>query len=72
MHARRVVHKDINPTNVILDPKSGRLQVIDFGISSLLSRESAKTSHGNLLEGTLAYVSPENTGQEESVVAGRD
>jgi PAS domain S-box-containing protein len=63
IHAERVIHKDINPSNLILNRSTGRAQIIDFGISSLLAREAPKTNHPNVLEGTLPYISPEQTGR---------
>lgn len=63
IHQRRVVHKDINPTNWVLNLESGRIELIDFGIATALSQE--RTAFGNpaRLEGTLAYMSPEQTGR---------
>ncbi|MHA0111686.1 protein kinase domain-containing protein, partial [Klebsiella pneumoniae] len=39
------------------------LQIIDFGISAQLSKEEPFFTSPNLLEGTLAYISPEQTGR---------
>ena len=63
IHAAHVIHKDVNPSNMVFNAGTGDLKIIDFGISTILSRENptAKTPH--LLEGTLAYVSPEQTGR---------
>jgi hypothetical protein len=36
-HARRLVHRDIKPTNVILERSTGRAVVLDFGISAILT-----------------------------------
>lgn len=36
-HARRLVHRDIKPTNVILERETGRAIVLDFGISAVLA-----------------------------------
>ena len=36
-HARRLVHRDIKPTNVILERETGRAIVLDFGISAVLT-----------------------------------
>ena len=62
VHAARVIHKDINPANVVLDG-DGRVKLIDFGISTELSREPAAAVAPQRLEGTLAYLSPEQTGR---------
>lgn len=63
IHKRRVMHKDINPSNVMFNPETGQLKVIDFGISTTLPREQAAFAHPDLLEGTPPYISPEQTGR---------
>ncbi|MGE5656716.1 MAG: AAA family ATPase [Actinomycetota bacterium] len=63
IHAKNVIHKDINPSNIVFNPATGQLKLIDFSISSLSSRENAPIKNPNSLEGTLAYISPEQTGR---------
>jgi diguanylate cyclase (GGDEF)-like protein/PAS domain S-box-containing protein len=63
IHIANIIHKDINPSNIVLNPKTGQVKIIDFGISAVLSRENPTWSHPNVLEGTLAYISPEQTGR---------
>jgi len=63
LHAEKIVHKDINPSNIILNPATGELKIIDFGIASQLTRENPTLKNPNVLEGTLAYISPEQTGR---------
>lgn len=63
IHHNKVIHKDIKPSNLIIHPQSQRIKIIDFGISSLLNQEIQIVSNPNLLEGTLAYMSPEQTGR---------
>ena len=63
LHQNNVIHKDINPHNIIINPKIGLVKIIDFSISSCLSRENPSVSNTNFLEGTLAYMSPEQTGR---------
>lgn len=63
LHQNQIVHKDINPYNILLNPQTGQVKIIDFSIASHLSRENQTVSTPNLLEGTLAYLSPEQTGR---------
>ena len=63
IHAAKIIHKDINPSNIVYNPDSGQLKVIDFGISTVLSRENPITCNPHQLEGTLRYISPEQTGR---------
>ncbi|GAA6617479.1 AAA family ATPase [Scytonema sp. NUACC26] len=63
VHAHRIIHKDINPSNIIWNEAAGQLKLIDFGISIELSQEATTFRNPNLLEGTLAYISPEQTGR---------
>jgi serine/threonine protein kinase len=63
IHQQHIIHKDINPSNIILNQQTGKLKLIDFGISTTLSRENLTFRNPNVLEGTLAYISPEQTGR---------
>ncbi|MDJ0836913.1 MAG: AAA family ATPase [Acidobacteriota bacterium] len=63
IHDNHVVHKDINPSNMIYNPETGKLKIIDFGISTRLRRTTSNPDNPRNLEGTLAYLSPEQTGR---------
>ena len=63
IHAVNVIHKDINPGNIVLNSETGQLKIIDFGISTVFTRENPTIKNPNLFEGTLAYMSPEQTGR---------
>ncbi|MGK7873169.1 MAG: AAA family ATPase [Xenococcaceae cyanobacterium] len=63
LHAANIIHKDINPSNIVFNPAADQLKLIDFGISTVLTRESPTLKNPNVLEGTLAYISPEQTGR---------
>jgi predicted ATPase/signal transduction histidine kinase/tRNA A-37 threonylcarbamoyl transferase component Bud32 len=59
----RVIHKDIKPANILINPTTKKVKLIDFSIASLLPRETQTLTSLNVLEGTLAYLSPEQTGR---------
>ncbi|UBF25581.1 AAA family ATPase [Kovacikia minuta CCNUW1] len=59
----RVVHKDLKPANILIHPETKQVKLIDFSIASLLPRETQEIQNPNVLEGTLAYLSPEQTGR---------
>lgn len=63
VHARHIMHKDINPSNIVFNPNTGEAKIIDFGLSTILPRENISRVNLNVLEGTLAYISPEQTGR---------
>ncbi len=63
IHQHQIIHKDIKPHNVIINPTDNCVKITDFSIASRLLRENATSSYSNLLEGTLAYMSPEQTGR---------
>jgi predicted ATPase/signal transduction histidine kinase/tRNA A-37 threonylcarbamoyl transferase component Bud32/uncharacterized protein YukE len=63
LYQNRVIHKDIKPANILINSDTKEIQLIDFSISSLLPRETQEIQNANALEGTLAYLSPEQTGR---------
>ncbi|TVP59736.1 MAG: GAF domain-containing protein [Nodularia sp. (in: Bacteria)] len=63
VHKYGVIHKDIKPANILINPDSRQVKLIDFSIASLLPREAQEIHHPHVLEGTLAYLSPEQTGR---------
>jgi len=63
IHHAQVIHKDLHPGNIVINPESKQVQIIDFGLASLLSREQPTVATPERLEGILAYLSPEQTGR---------
>lgn len=62
IHIKNVIHKDIKPQNILVNERLNQIKIIDFGIASLLSREVGEINLEQL-EGTLFYISPEQTGR---------
>ncbi|AUS99957.1 serine/threonine protein kinase [Nostoc sp. CENA543] len=63
LYHERIIHKDIKPSNILINPQTKEIKLIDFSIASLLPRESQTLVNPKVLEGTLAYISPEQTGR---------
>jgi len=63
VHKKNIIHKDINPSNFIYNPNTESFKIIDFGISTNFLKQNAILENPNILEGTLNYISPEQTGR---------
>jgi predicted ATPase/signal transduction histidine kinase len=68
LHQQQVIHKDIKPANIIINPHTGTLKLTDFSIASRLDRETPSITPPQHLEGTLAYMAPEQTGRMNRIV----
>ncbi|ACB53445.1 two-component sensor serine/threonine kinase [Crocosphaera subtropica ATCC 51142] len=63
IHTANVIHKDINPSNIIYNSDTKQLKIIDFGISTQFTRETPTLQNPRVIQGTLPYISPEQTGR---------
>jgi tRNA A-37 threonylcarbamoyl transferase component Bud32/tetratricopeptide (TPR) repeat protein len=68
-HEQGVVHRDVKPSNIMLDEK-GEPHLMDFGLAKRDAGEITMTIEGQVL-GTPAYMSPEQAGGEAHSVDGR-
>ena len=63
LHSQKIIHKDIKPANIIINLESSQVKLTDFSIASQIGTETTQLISPNQLEGTLAYISPEQTGR---------
>jgi PAS domain S-box-containing protein len=61
-HRQGLVHKDVKPANALVD-EAGHVWLTGFGIASRLPRERQSPAPPEIIAGTLAYMSPEQTGR---------
>ena len=68
-HQQRVVHRDVKPSNILLD-SSGKIHLTDFGLAKRIASEDTVTLDGQVM-GTPAYMSPEQARGHSSQVDAR-
>jgi serine/threonine protein kinase len=70
VHRQGLIHKDIKPASALVDD-SGRVWLTGFGIASRLPRERLTPAPPEIIAGTLAYMSPEQTGRMNRSIDSR-
>lgn len=61
LHEKRIIHKDIKPSNIIINPQTLQVKITDFSIAARF--QDVELDNSTQLEGTLSYISPEQTGR---------
>ncbi|NCQ96031.1 MAG: AAA family ATPase [Microcystis aeruginosa W11-06] len=63
IHQVPIIHKDIKPSNILINRETKQVKLTDFSIASNLTFEQQTITNPRFLQGTLAYMSPEQTGR---------
>ncbi len=71
VHKRGLIHKDVKPSNVLVDPATGQVRLMGFGIASRLPRERQTREPPEFIAGTLPYMAPEQTGRMNRSIDSR-
>ncbi|NEU95239.1 AAA family ATPase [Bradyrhizobium sp. UFLA 03-164] len=71
LHQRGLVHKDIKPTNILVNHSTGEVKLTGFGLTSRLPRERQTPEPPETIAGTLAYMAPEQTGRMNRSIDAR-
>ncbi|HEY1755265.1 MAG TPA: sigma 54-interacting transcriptional regulator [Bryobacteraceae bacterium] len=71
VHKRELIHKDVKPGNVLVDPATGQVRLMGFGMATRLPRERQAPAPPEFIAGTLPYMAPEQTGRMNRSVDSR-
>src|SRR6516225_7119759 len=71
LHKRGLIHKDVKPSNVLVNPATGQVRLMGFGIASRLRREHQAPEPPEFIAGTLPYMAPEQTGRMNRSIDSR-
>jgi predicted ATPase/class 3 adenylate cyclase len=63
LHLHHIIHKDIKPANILIDPHTLSIKLTNLSIATKINAEVKNEMIPDRLEGTLAYMSPEQTGR---------
>ena len=63
LHKAGFIHRNITPANIVLHPAGGKLKIIDFALAVRTDKKPPEWGYTDGMQGTLRYMSPEQTGR---------
>ena len=71
VHKSNLIHKDVKPSNILVNSATGEVRLTGFGIASRLRREHQTPEPPEFIAGTLPYMAPEQTGRMNRSIDSR-
>jgi serine/threonine protein kinase len=71
LHENKLIHKDVKPAHVLVDPLTCQVRLMGFGIAARLMREHQAPEPPEFIAGTLPYMAPEQTGRMNRSIDSR-
>src|SRR5262249_21377184 len=71
LHQQEIIHKDLKPQNILINPHTSEVKLADLGLASRLVREAQPPCAAELIEGSLPYLAPEQTGRMNRALDNR-
>lgn len=68
LHQLNIIHKDINNSNILIENETRHIKFIDFGLASKSESWINTNKSPDKLQGTLPFISPEQTGRMNRAV----
>jgi PAS domain S-box-containing protein len=63
LHRYEIIHSDINPNTILVNPETRNVKIRDFGFNSITAYKTEEIYNPEIIRNNLPYISPEQTGR---------